>query len=136
MRFTALAQCPAPGAQRNGDAWRGVFQHGYCAEQKASPEREREGEQEYDRIDGDAVDAWQVVGSQLNDERHRGISNAESGHAPEEAEYNALSKQDPSDLRPARAESSPDGDFLLAPFRPDEHEVGNVGTSDQQNQTD
>src|SRR5271155_5331456 len=64
------------------------------------------------------------------------VRDQQAEHSAEHAEGQAFHQKLACDLAPARAQRSPDGEFLLASVSADQKEICHVRTGDQQNHAD
>ncbi len=118
-----VMQLQARNAQRGRDAAEKPREHG-------DARRERQ----HDGVHPDFRHAWKLVGRELTQEPHPPEGQREPGGGAGDGEHQALDEQLCADARGAGAETAAHRQLLLAGRGAHQHEVGDVGASDEEYQ--
>ena len=117
-----------------------IHPHGACRRHQTENHTGQDGHRQRERENGgikrDGLEPRNVSGIGGSDDLQCAVRNRETGGTPEEAEQNALGQQLPYETLPAGAQGRADRDFLLAPGRSREQQVGHIGARDQKDEGD
>ena len=112
------------------------LEHRHHAEQHTRQERDRDGEQQRGRVDGDLALAWKVGRRDGRQHPQRCGGDTQSENRATERQQDALEQEAARDAHPARADRRANRQLLMTPFRSDEHQVRHIRARNQQHDGD
>jgi hypothetical protein len=136
MLFAGGAVGAATLADAGAEVNAGVFEDGNATKEQADENGQEKGEEESRAVNADFVEAWNAGGSDSNEDAESGIGEAEAESTAENAEDEAFEEKVRGDAIGPSAKGGADGEFLAAAFHTNEEEIGDVGTSDEENEAD
>ena len=135
LTFPARARAARSAGERLA-ALGGVFHGGKQTKEDAGNNRDDDSKDHHPGIERDVLDARQCRRRRADNHREPAIGEGHSQNAAGEREHQTLDQHFPRDVPSSGAQCRPHRKFVSPAFGSHQHEIGDVGTRDQQHHAD
>ncbi len=136
VTFASVARAASAGLQGGRQVRPGELHRRQEAEQQAGEQRHANREEHDRSVDPDVLDPGKPFGRHRNEEADACVGERQPHDATRESQRHRLREQFAHDPAAAGAERRLHREFLLSPLGPDEEQVGDIRTGDQEDDSD